>query len=80
VDVRGTYAYVADGTYGLRVLTLANPMHPMNAGYYYNTNTSNAAPCSAGVCRISADYYCFGIYDISYFAACLVRRAHPGHW
>ncbi|NQU04932.1 MAG: T9SS type A sorting domain-containing protein, partial [Calditrichaeota bacterium] len=50
VEVRGDFAFIAGGDYGLRVLNVSNPRHPFEVGYY------NDAPGRALAIAVTENY------------------------
>jgi hypothetical protein len=74
VAVAGSYAYVAAGTSGLRVINISNPTFPMQAGYYVTPGNARGVAVSGCVAYLIGANYFFTL-DISFFAPCPVPRA-----
>lgn len=53
VAVSGNYAYVADGTSGLRIINISNPSSPTQAGYYDTPGTANGVAVSGSYAYVA---------------------------
>jgi len=69
VAVSGDYAYVADGDSGLRIVSVADPAHPVEVGY------CDTPGWARGV-AVSGDYVSVAGYDSG---LCIVSVADPAH-
>jgi len=56
VVVRGEYAYVADGAWGLRIISITDPVHPVQVGYRHTTGMFQMDVVVSGDYAYTADY------------------------
>lgn len=54
VDVSGSYAYVAAAAYGLRVISIDDPEHPVEVGYYDTPGTAYGVAVSGNYACVAA--------------------------
>ena len=69
VAVSGSYAYVADDTYGLRIIDISNPATPTEAGFYDTPGTAYGVAVSGSYAYVADGTSGLRILDVSNPAA-----------
>ncbi|MDD3804051.1 MAG: T9SS type A sorting domain-containing protein, partial [bacterium] len=65
VDISGDFAFIADGSYGLRVINISNATNPYEVSYYNTPGTSKNSVVSNGYAYIADLDYGIRIVDVS---------------
>ncbi len=65
VFVSGSYAYVADGTSGLQIIDVSNPVSPALAGSYDTPGYAHGVSVSGSYAYVADGGSGLGIIDVS---------------
>src|SRR4029077_14147662 len=56
IDFQGRYAYLADANFGLRVLALADPANPVQAGFFAAPSATASVSVQSNLCLLTGAF------------------------